>query len=129
MGLSVNPTHHLPTTQSPAAAWIEWHRALRAAYGKATANTLFVQAWEKRGSSAANTTELRAYLEKAGVVIEGTTFSFVGDSWSSLQETFSFTSGLTRWLLIGVVIVVLLFLFNLARKPELVAATVKPSLV
>ena len=124
MATSINPTSFLPTTVSTASQWILWHQALKARYGKATANTLFLDAWQHRQSSKANTTELRAYLTDNGMTIEEGYFGYVADFFD--EATGMLALGSKAGLYGGAAIVVLLlipimiFLINLARKPDTV---------
>ncbi|SDM68995.1 hypothetical protein SAMN05421823_11965 [Catalinimonas alkaloidigena] len=137
----INPTQSVPSTASTAAAWIEWHKALRARYGKPTANQLFLEAWQKRqkagflGLNDANTVELRDYLKKEGITLENGALDFTEDLMDTVEGWLSFGSNLGKFLTLAVVVVLLLLLVPLAlqigRNPKLIldaAKTFRPGL-
>lgn len=117
----INPSTNIPTKVSSASAWILWHKALQGRYGKKTANTLFVEAWVKRGTGSANTSELRKYLEKKGVKIEGNLFNYWADTADDIGDWFGGVLGFSKWLTIALVVILVIaiamILFNIARKP------------
>jgi len=85
----------LPNCDSSASQWIAFHKEARKRYGRIKANTLFMALWQKRTDDGAllgdeaNTRELREYMEKQGVTIEGgvldTAQDFVGGIWDGIS--------------------------------------------
>lgn len=137
MATNLNPTAIIPKRSASASEWILWHKSLKSRYGKATANTLWIEAWNARGkstsvltsSSPANTTELRRYLESQDITIDQGTFDYVADIWDETTGLMAMVSKAGTYggalLLLLVIIPVFIFLLNVARKPELIGQTVK----
>ncbi|OJJ23276.1 hypothetical protein BKI52_02660 [marine bacterium AO1-C] len=84
---------NMPHVDSSDNQWINWHKAMRARYGKEAANTRFIQLWQDRGSSEANTRALRQYAESQDLSISGNFFEGIGDNisktWNGLGSGFS----------------------------------------
>lgn len=72
--MALDPTMNIPTKISDTTEWISWHKTLKSNFGKKTANALFVKGWSKRGTSSANTKELRDYLEKYKIYLQADGF-------------------------------------------------------
>lgn len=130
--MAVDPVKTLPNTNSSGAQWIEWHVALKKAFGKKEANTLFLMAWEKRHAegnlltgSKANTVELRNYLEKQGITISGEgALDYASDAWDDTENFFSSAFGVGKTvgiiLLVIILVPVAILLINVARNPKLI---------
>lgn len=82
--MGVDPRISPPTKSSAGSYWLEWYQALKTAVGKKQANDLFLKFWAKRGSSDANTHELRIYLSKYGVDLEKGILSSLYDTGASV---------------------------------------------
>ncbi len=125
----VNPTKIIPNKSSSAAAWMEWHKALKSRYGKKQANALFVTAWEKRGSNAANTMELREYMKDNDVDLGSNTVQDVLDFTSGGIDTIGDMFTIGKYLTIGVAVIVVgglgMLIFNLAKQPIKALESVK----
>jgi hypothetical protein len=140
MAVTLNPVNIVPTRSSNSDEWIFWHQSLKKRYGKATANLLWVKAWNKRGQSAEsyfggpNTVRLRNYLEEQGIQIEGGLIGYYSDFFDSMDSFFVSTFNLGKYvslvLLALVVIPIFIFMMNMARKPEtaLQLASLHPAL-
>lgn len=104
----------MPTCNSPANVWIDWHKQCKKRYGKKDANRLFMALWDKRTedgtflSDDANTSQLRDYMKSQGVTIEGAVLSDVGDFFGDIFGFFG-TIGKT-YLYIMLVVVVLIII-------------------
>ena len=117
----LTPDQNIPNKQSGFEEWIAWHKTLASYLGKKTGNALWIKAWGKRGSDAANTRELREYLENQGIKISTTAWDDIVDISSDfgdeLSEIFSFGKTVTYVLVGGTVVVVLMLAYNLAKQP------------
>lgn len=126
MAIKVDPETNIPTRSSQAAEWINWHKELRAYFGKTAANALFLKAWNLRGgkSSDANTDDLRAYLRDNGIEIDKSLTASVVDTAEGAFDKISgiFHIGQTTALVVGaaILIPVVILLINVARRPEVV---------
>jgi len=117
----INPSTNIPNTKSADYQWVEWHKAMKTRYGKKTANTLFLEAWQRRQSGDANTVALRNYLEKNDIGIEGGVFSFTADVLDDVGSYYSSLFSFGKW--IGIVLIIILvvgiamIIFNVAKRP------------
>lgn len=124
-----NPTKIIPNKQSSSQAWIQWHKALRARYGKKQANALFVKAWDMRAGkgTSASTNELREYMKSYGVVLDTTTMEDVVDTTNSGLDFMGdvFTVGKYMTLAVGLIVVggLGLLVYNIAKQPLKAAST------
>ena len=113
----------IPTISSTAESWEQWYRALKADFGRDRANHLFTEAWLKRGSDAANTEELRAYLLKQGITLEADWKDIaVGFSKSVVGGVGDYFDALQRNLMIvGIIILVIVaaLIYAVIKNPEL----------
>ena len=78
-----------PSVHSQDMAWINWHKALKSDLGQAAASTIFIGAWAKQGTSAANTVALRNYLAPEGITIDESAWDQVADLGSSVGDSIS----------------------------------------
>jgi len=78
-----------PSVNSQDTAWINWHKALKSDLGQAAASTIFIGAWTKQGTSAANTTTLRNYLAPEGITIAESGWDQIADMGSSVGGAIS----------------------------------------
>lgn len=85
-GGKVDPTTNIPTRSSAGSAWIQWYTDLKDNFGKKQANALFLKAWQKRGTSDANTHELRELLKKNGVDLEKGALSSLYDTGAGVID-------------------------------------------
>lgn len=131
--MNLKPEENVPSKQSSASEWVLWHRSMKkAGFGKATANKLWLEAWQQRGCSGvgfgigctANTTELREYLESQGIAIEGGTFDFVADTWDEIGDFTSQAFNLTTYAFIAIAVILVAFLgllaWNVGKNPKLI---------
>jgi len=126
MPVLIAPEDNVPSINSTASQWIEWHKALKRDLGKATANTLWLEAWVQRGcegySCPSNTVELREYIASQGISIEGGRWSFIPDlidDWGDFTKRF-FDLGFYTVLAIVIILVAFLGLlaWNIGRDPK-----------
>ena len=69
-----DPSLSIPTKKSRSEAWIDWMRILDSRVGKKAARTLFLKAWEKRGTTSANDSSLRKFLKKYDIELSADGF-------------------------------------------------------
>jgi len=53
----------LPTTASKDIEWINWMKELSSEFGRDTAVKIFLNLWNKRGTSEARTMQLRSFMK------------------------------------------------------------------
>ncbi len=110
----LSPVDNIPTRQANGADWTEWHKLLRTRYGKRTANTLFLEAWAKRGCSGfsckANTQELREYLSQNGIKVQTDIFEYYADKLDDLDDFFATTFSVAKWTGIGIAVFVMVII-------------------
>jgi hypothetical protein len=116
------PIDSIPTTQSFASEWVEWHKALKTRYGIAAANTMWLKAWRERGNDEANTADLRDYIASQGIEIDGGIWDFVPDTFDSIGDTFTQVFSVGKWVVLAVVVILVVFLamlaFNIGKNPH-----------
>ncbi len=131
MAITLNPVDTIPNQFSSGSEWIGWHKALRKRYGRATANQLWLEAWNKRGCVStlaydckANTSELRDYLAGEKISIDRGVYEYVADTVDDIESFAStaFNVGLAVYAIIILFIVGLvgMLLWNIVSNKELV---------
>ena len=122
MAIKVDPSTIIPTAQSQGSDWVNWHKALKAKFGKKQANTLFVKAWNKRKGSSASTVALRDYLKGQGINVEKSIFESTQDAGSSVLDTFSdvfkFGKVATMVAVSSGVLLTIFLIYNIAKDPS-----------
>lgn len=125
----INPCDIIPTHSSKPEQWIEFHRALRDNFPKKIANQLWVQVWAKRGDSAANTSDLRDYLTKQGIIIDKSAWDSIVDTTEDVfdffGDFFKFGKTLSFILLGGAALGIVMIIFNIAKKPVETASAIR----
>ena len=112
-----------PNQKTEANGWYSWYEALKKYFGKATAKTIWVAYWNKRAGSRsdANTHDLREKMLKEGIKLDTTWTGSLVDGADSVLDTvggiFKFGSTIGKVLVGGIVIGVVVLVFNVARKP------------
>lgn len=110
MASLLSPVDNIPTRQSNGSEWAEWHKLLRKRYGRRTANTVFLEAWARRGCSgfgcAANTQELREYLSDNGIKVQTDIFEYYADKLDDIDDFFASTFNVAKWTGIGIAVFV-----------------------
>jgi hypothetical protein len=116
-----DPILNEPSVKSNCSEWIQWHKDLKSVFGKKTANSIFIAFWKKRGSTSANTNELRTYAKDQGFSIVGGTLSGVVDSAYDVFDSFGDIFKVGKIATISIIIIVIgglgMLIFNVARKP------------
>jgi hypothetical protein len=117
---------NIPTRQSTAQEWTEWWNELRSRYGKKKARAIWTKAWSIRGTSSANTRELRTFMaEKSDINIEagigGKITDIVLDPFDRFQDITEDIIGAGKWVT-GAVLVILIggtamLVYNIAKAP------------
>ncbi len=127
----INPTLTIPTTNSNASEWLQWHKTLLTAFSQDESNSIWLAYWAKRGNGHDNST-LRDYMKTQGVDMDSSILANVTDFY---KETFSTVSGailspfkamstiigVGKWAALGFVVIILgsvgLLVFNIAKNP------------
>jgi len=76
----------IPTQSSKSEDWINWHKNMAKRYSRNDANNLFLKAWKLRGSTAANTLDLRNYLKSQGITISESAWDKVVDAGGGVMD-------------------------------------------
>ena len=135
--MELKPEDFIPSKTTTADIWISWYKALKSELGQDDANVLFKSVWDARGSSDANTPELREYLAKYKITIKmGAKEAFI-DVVSSPFEFFSFAKDIGKSMIYGWIIfiflimaVVIYFLFRASNNPgETLGAATKVAMI
>lgn len=111
----------MPGYNSPAENWIQWHRDLKSNFGKKIANGLWLKAWRIRGTSSANTNDLRTYMEKQGVKIDSSAWDKVVDLGADITDAFGDIFQVTKYLGIAIGVIIVgglgIAIYNIAKRP------------
>ncbi len=121
------PINEIPDKSSDATAWMQFHQDLKSRYGLRTANSIWVMAWQKYGSTSiigVSNKGLRDYMSRQGVTLDesfaaqaqdlaGGVFGKLGELFKIGEYGIILTGGV---LLFGVALIV----YRLAR-PEVVS--------
>ncbi len=117
----IAPHKNIPTTNFRDAQWIEGHKSIKKRYSRKVANTLFLETWQARGTSSANTTALRAYMKRNKIEFSRNAFEWTDDLFYSIGDIFAFGFGFTRIVTIVLVVIVVAFialvLFKIGQRP------------
>jgi len=106
----------LPSIGSSDADWIKWSDGLDK-YGSTLGKQIFISAWTKRGSRAANTRPLRLHLKDKGIEIDESVWDKVVDIGGGVGDFFGSAFKMGKWtLIIGAVVVVGAFAFSFANS-------------
>ena len=81
--------YNVPTKQSSGNAWIQWHKTLKSSLGEKNANLLFIQAFEKRGSTGVVTEDMQNYFEKQGIQLDQT---WINNAKGVISDSFDIAS-------------------------------------
>jgi hypothetical protein len=110
-----------PSIKSDDAQWIQWHKDLKGLFGKKTANSVFLAFWKKRGSSAANTHDLRNYAESQGFKVEASTIAGVIDGAYDVVDGIGDFFKIGKIVTISVLVILVggigMLVFNIAKEP------------
>lgn len=120
----INPEKVIPTSNSTAQEWIQWHKALDSYLGLKKANYLFTIAWSKRGGTSVrgNTSELRNYLKDKGLSIETNGIQDLTDFTENIGDKLGTMFTIGKWATISIFAVAIggaaLLIYSVAKKPE-----------
>lgn len=111
----------IPSYNANFEEWIQWHKDLKSNFGKKIANGLWIKAWKIRGTSNANTNELRSYMGKQGVKLDKTAWDSVVDTADNITDAFGTAFQVTQFVGIGLAVIIVgglgMIVFNLAKDP------------
>ncbi len=117
--MKADPSKLIPTSDSPAELWVNWHKALGKWFNKTETNTHWLRFWQQRAGagSKADTHSLREYMEKQGVDLTTTAFGSLTDGAASVADWASDSFNIARIIVVGVVVIgVGLITFYLIKK-------------
>lgn len=118
----MNPIKHVPSQNSSGEQWIAWHSAMKRKFGRKVANQYFGMFWHQRGSSAANTRELRKYMDKQGVEIDANAWSEFTDEMADKMDFFSDIMKVgvyTGFAIVGVAVIGAgILIWNVSKNPK-----------
>lgn len=102
-----DPSKIIPTAESTADIWVNWHRSLRKWFSKTEANTHWLRFWQQRAGtgSQADTHALRKYMEKQGVNLSTDSWGEITDGTADVVEWFTDSINITRIIIVGTVVV------------------------
>lgn len=114
----IDPSRSIPTRASEAQSWIQWHKDLKKALGKKSANSIWVYAWQKRGGidAPANTNSLREYMSSQGVDIEKTSMAALTDFGEDIVSGFGNLLSAGKWVFIGVSVLAMIVILRIVFK-------------
>jgi len=105
--MRTDPSNIIPTAESTADIWLNWHKSLRRWFSKSEANTHWLRFWQQRAGagSQADTHALRQYMEKQGVELSTDTWGQVTDGAFNVAEWIGDTINVTRIIIVGTVVI------------------------
>lgn len=94
--MRVDPSLHIPTSDTTAEQWVIWHKSLRKWFSKNEANDIWLRFWNQRAGagSSADLHSLRSYMETQGVNI---TSNLAGDIADTTMDVIDWTVGTINW--------------------------------
>lgn len=105
--MAVDILEYLPNIDSNDNDWIIYFEELKKRYGKSEAKILWNKTWVERGTKEANTSELRLFLDKNGIKLEGEGwFDGFIDSWKSDVEDFQKTFNIISIVVVVIAIII-----------------------
>jgi hypothetical protein len=114
----------VPTTNTTAGGWQQWHQSLVKCFGRAGANDIWMIAWERYGRRNPNaySTSLAQYMQGQGVTLTtsgGESLALAGANFmSSVGGYFNFMKILNIVVVGGIAVGFLMLLYNLIMNPE-----------
>lgn len=77
--MKADPISSIPQVGAKPEEWINFDKVLVSNFGRKVASTIWLKAWKLRGSAAANTLDLRKYMQGQGIKLSET-------AWDSLVD-------------------------------------------
>ena len=91
----------MPVLKSTDTDWIKWSDSVIGKYGSDLGNQIFIGAWQKRGSRAANTYALRDHLKKKyNITIDETAWDKIVDVGGGVGKFVGNAFKVGKWTLI-----------------------------
>lgn len=116
-----NEILNIPDDQSSAGAWKQWHIKLKNTFGRKTAATIFVSAWDKRGSKDTITHDLNEHLEKNGIILDKDALGTVTELGADLFDNVGDFFNMGKYLLFAVAGIAVvgtgILVFQIVRNP------------
>lgn len=97
----------IPTSNSTAEQWVNWHKLLKKWFSKQEANQRWLAFWGQRAGagSSADTHDLRVYMESQGVELTTTSAGELTDGAYKVANWFEQTASGVRFIVLGAVVV------------------------
>ena len=104
--MRTDPSKIIPTSESTADIWVNWHKSLRKWFSKTEANTHWLRFWQQRAGSGseADNHSLRVYMEKQGVDLTTNALGNITDGVASAAEWIGDSINITRIIIVGTVV-------------------------
>lgn len=104
--MKTDPSKIIPTSDSPAEMWVNWHKALRKWFNKNEANTHWLRFWQQRAGSGSNADShsLRVYMQKQGVDLTTGALGILTDQAVNVVDWYSDTINASRLIIMGTVV-------------------------
>lgn len=105
--MRADPSVTIPTSDSPAESWVNWHKSLLRWFSKQEANREWLRFWAQRAGAGtkADTHDLRAYMQSQGVELTTTALGEFRDGAADFADWFGDTFTGIRNILFGAVII------------------------
>ena len=129
-----DPTKDVPSKSSGSAQWTEFFDSLNSNFGIKQARQLWLSAWALRGSSNANTADLRSYMKKYGINISATNIlgSIEDAADSALDGIGSFLNmGKYGIYAMGGIMIILVggLAFQMIRNPKMASSVIQAAAI
>lgn len=118
----------MPSINSVDKDWIGWIDFIVSKYGSGLGKQMFVDAWQKRGSRAANTRTIRTHLKSSyNIEIDENIWDNIVDKGGDLGDSISNVLKVGKYVTIAVGVIVLgglaMIVFNIGKDPIRAAGT------
>jgi hypothetical protein len=113
---------NIPTKTSADSVWLGWYKELKKSIGRKNANSIFLKAWQTRGSSAANTHMLREELSSSGLTLAtDNALSDIRDFAGGVGDFFEGVLNIGKYAGIAILVIVIggaaMIVYNVGKKP------------
>lgn len=128
--MKADPSKDVPTKSSTGAEWQNWFSECYDSFGVKIARQLFFEAWKVRGTTNANTADLRAYLKKYGIDLAASNiFGTIVDTGDGILDKVGGFLNMGKYVTIGVMSVigisVIVIAIGIAKNPKVIGDAAK----
>ena len=114
--------YRVPTKQSTSNEWVNWHKTMKASFGKKNANILFVNAFAKRGSTSVVDENMQNYFEGQGIILDQNWLESAKGVFTDTYDFFSDVFKVGTYAAVGfggvLLISLSVLIFNIARSAK-----------